>query len=344
MTTAHTLIEQRKQRWARFLDMRYPAGHLVIMRFPKGPKRPRPPLHPERKQERIEWAWQEYQDQMQRLEWLDDDTVPFLDPHTGTEIFAEAFGCPVHRVDDKMPFALPLITDPADVSRLRVPSLDVPCLRVLFEIADELRARGGPEAVMRVVDIQSPMDIAALILEKSRFFMALIDEPEAVRELAAKVRTLLTAFLDAWFARYGQSFVAHAPDYYMPKGITLSEDEIGTVSPDLFETLFLPELVELSNRYGGIGIHCCANSRHQWEGIKRIPGLKLLNLGQPPKVVNEAHAFFGAHVAQMNRWLGKGHPSTWLGQLPPGCRTVIQMPAKTKDEAIELAALVAAQR
>ena len=68
---------------------------------------------------------------------------------------------------------------------------------------------------------------------------------------------ILTAFLDEWFARYGDEYIAHHPDYYMSKGMTLSEDEIGACGTDVFESMFLPELVSLSEYYGGIGIHCC---------------------------------------------------------------------------------------
>jgi hypothetical protein len=39
----------------------------------------------------------------------------------------------------------------------------------------------------------------------------------------------------------------------MPKGITLSEDEVGSVSSEMFQKFFLPELQDLSARYGGLG-------------------------------------------------------------------------------------------
>ncbi len=94
----------------------------------------------------------------------------------------------------------------------------------------------------RMPDIQSPMDIAALIWVKSDFYIAMIEEPEAVRELAEKVRCLLTAFLDEWFRRYGTGYVAHFPTYWMEGGLTLSEDEVGAVNPAMFDTFFLPEL------------------------------------------------------------------------------------------------------
>jgi hypothetical protein len=188
-----------------------------------------------------------------------------------------------------------------------------------------------------MVDLQSPMDIAALIWEKRGFYAALVEDPPAVRELARRVRGLLTAFLDEWRARYGEACIAHYPDYYLPRGISLSEDEIGAVSPRVFEELFLPELEELSGRYGGIGIHCCAHARHQWEGLKRIPGLMLLNLVQPESVLREAYGCFARRVPQMHAWCGEGDPAGWPARMPTGSRIVFQVNAGSRERAVEAA-------
>ena len=329
-------IAARKARWRDFYDMDKPPSHLFLIRYSENGGDP-PLPNPHAKQERIDWAWDLYENDMARTEWLDDDSIPHLNPYTGTEIFAEAFGCPVHRPDFTNPFARPLVQNASEASRLRVPDLSAPCLSILFDIADELRARGGPEAIMRLVDIQSPMDIAALIWEKTDFFVAVIENPAAVRELADKVRLLLTAFLDEWFSRYGVEFIAHYPDYYMPGGVTLSEDEIGAVSPDVFEALFLPQLTMLSRRYGGIGIHCCADARHQWEHLKRIPNLQLLNLVQPVTELQEAYQYFASQVPQMHNWCGDGDPLSWTKHWPEDCRAVLQVSAESRSQALEQA-------
>ncbi|MCC7261464.1 MAG: hypothetical protein IT369_02975 [Candidatus Latescibacteria bacterium] len=328
-TISETAISQRKERWRRFYQPEGKGRLLLVRLADNAPPRPLP--HPDRRQQRIEWAWQRYEAQLERLAWLDDDSLPHLDVYTGTEIFAAAFGCPVHRTEENMPFALPLIQRAGQVASLQVPSLDCPGLEMLFGMADELRQRAGPEALLKLVDIQSPMDIAALIWEKTSFYPALLEEPEAVRELAAKVKELLVAFLEEWFSRYGTEFVAHYPDYYMPAGITLSEDEIGAVSAETYAELFHPELVELSQRFGGIGLHCCAHARHQWAGLEAIPGLKLLNLVQPPEVLERAYAHFA--VGQMHSWCGEGEVLDWAAQLPPRSRVVLQAPAQTRQEA-----------
>ncbi|MBM3277510.1 MAG: hypothetical protein FJY95_05445 [Candidatus Handelsmanbacteria bacterium] len=326
-----TLIAQRKERWARFYQPSH-RGHLLLIRLAEEVP-PRPLPHPDRRGERVEWAWQRYQAQLERLAWLEDDSLPHLDVYTGTEIFAAAFGCPVHRPEDQMPFALPLIRRASQVSSLRVPSLDEPGLALLLGMADELRARAGPRALLKLVDIRSPMDIAALIWDKSSFYAALLEAPEAVRELAAKVKELLTAFLDEWFARYGREYLAHYPDYYMEGGITLSEDEIGAVGPQVYAELFHPELVELSGRYGGIGVHCCAHARHQWAGLASLPELRLLNLVQPPPVLASAYGYLAARAGQMHSWCGDGDVLTWAESLPAGSRVVLQAPAANLREA-----------
>ena len=259
-------ITDRKARWEHFYDLSSDTRFMLVIHFTENlPERPLP--NPGWKAERIEWAWMAYRRQMEALDWLDDDRVPFLDPYSGTEIFAEAFGCPVHYTSDKMPFALPCVRTAGEAARLRIPDWSETRLVEWFEIADELYRRAGPGTVMRLPDIQSPMDIAALIWDKNTFYPALVEDPEPVHELAQKVRVLLTNFVDAWFARYGSAFMAHFPDFYMPGGITLSEDEVGAVSPAMFSRFFLPELEWLANRYGAIGMHCCANARHQWQGF-----------------------------------------------------------------------------
>lgn len=329
-------LEARKQRWCDFLDLTKPPSLLYLIHYDPDPVPPPKPW-PQLKEERIAWALREYERQREQMEWLRDDSIPFINPYTGTEILAEAMGCRVHRPEDNNPFALPLIHSAREVSRVRVPKLEETPLMLLFEIADELRRRAGPEAVMKLVDIQSPMDIAALIWDKNNFYVGIYDAPEAVKELAAKVKELFFAFNDAWFARYGREFIAHYPAYYMPQGLTLSEDEVGSVNSAMFEEFYLPELVEISQRYGGLGMHCCANARHQWANFKRIPHLRLLNLVQPAEILREAWSYFAHHVAQMHSWSGDGPAWTWPQQYPAGARIVIQVEAKTRDEALELA-------
>ena len=328
-------MDARKERWRQQVLGTGPPEHLFrIIYDPEAPERPLP--WPDRKGERVEWAWQLYLRQCERAEWLRDDTVPFLDVCTGVEVFAEAFGCRVHRPQADMPFALPCVGSAAEAEKLEVPAIDAYPLAELWKIADELRHRAGPEPPVRLPDMQSPMGVVALIWNKNDLYRALVEAPEAVKELSAKVASLLTAFLDEWFGRYGCEYIAHYPDYFMSGGWTVSEDEVGAVSTEMFEEFFRPQLEALSQRYGGIGLHCCAHARHQWEHFRRLPDLRVLNLVQPPEVIREAYGVFADSVVQYHSWLGEGPPWTWPEQYRPGSRVVLEASATSREEAMML--------
>jgi uroporphyrinogen-III decarboxylase len=168
---SEAIINKRKETWKKFIDLNSSLNNVYIIHYMPDVLT-RPQLWPSKKNERIEWAWRMYSLHMERIEWLDDDSIPYLDMLTGTEIFAEAFGCKVHRDENNMPFALPLIKQASDVSRLKVPDLWDSTLAYLFEMADELKRRAGKGALLRMVDIQSPIDIAALIFDKNYFYIA----------------------------------------------------------------------------------------------------------------------------------------------------------------------------
>lgn len=328
-------IEQRKQRWRDLYDRPGPPGRLFLIRCPWDEPPARTKFRPDTVAARLDEVIAAYERQAARAAWLDDDAIPHVSMLTGTEIFAEAFGCRVHLPGDNMPFALPFVESAAQADALQTPDM-MSRLGWLFEAADTAKARCGREVDLRLVDLQSPMDVVALIWDKASLFVAMLEAPDAVKRLAAKVLQLQTAFLDAWFARYGRSFVAHYPDYYMPFGVSLSVDEVGAVSGEMFNAFFLPELQAMSRRYGRVGVHCCADSRHQWANFLRVENLCMLNLVRPDDQLAEARTFFADHVAMMPNWRGEGEPWTWPAAYPPRSRVVFECEAASRDEAMRI--------
>lgn len=306
---------------------------IILVNLPQ-PERPLP--NPENFQKCVDWSVNQYDKQLDMMEWLEDDGIPHIYPYTGTEIFAEAFGCKVYRSEDNMPFALPFIQKPGDLLKIKPPDVYDSTLGDIFERAMLLRQRVGNDTIIKLPDVQSPLDIAALIWEKESFFIAMIDDPAAVKELTDMTEHLLTTFLDEWFRIFGNRYIAHFPDYYMEGGITLSEDEIGGISTAMFEEFCLaPSLNRLSERYGGIGIHCCANAQHQWNNLLKIKKLRLINLVQPPDITFEAYKRFAPYCCQYHDWVGYGEPSIdWVDNYPKESHLIISCYAANKEEAI----------
>lgn len=338
-------IQRRKNRWA---DFYIPDGNRqkfmirIMCSQPTPP--PYAPMGPQFYNERTEWAWNYYQYELEKHALYRDDTIPHCRLVEGTEFWAEAFGCKVYRAEDQMPMAIPYIHTAQEAAKLKTPRIeDSPSILSVFRRADEMRKRGGKEATLGLPDMQTPMDIVAQIWDKTDLFVAMIEEPEAVLELADKVKQLLFAFCDEFAARYGNGVIAHYPDYYMPQGFTFSADEVGNVSAEMFEQFFLNEIIELSDRYGGIGIHCCANSEHQWENFAKIPNLRLINLHQPKDVIRRAYEFFSRKTAQWNRHFVNALPNEVCNYepewFPAGTRVVIADFVDTVDEAKRLSDL-----
>ena len=328
------IINERKEKWNALMSGNPEVKNTVIISYYEGLET-KPFLKDGGYELQLsEWIVKKYNIMINNVSWLPDDSIPYLDMQTGTEIFAEAFGCKVIYPEKNNPFALHKINDVSEISRLQTPNLWDSRLADLFEMTHKLRNRTDKNAVVRLPDIQSPLDIAALIMNKEEFYMCIIEEPEAIKELIFKTNELLTQFLDEWFKAFGKEFIAHFPDYYMKYGITLSEDEVGIVSANTFTEMFLKELNELSDRYGRIGIHCCANSRHQWDNFKKINNLCLLNICQPVDVVKEAYPFFEKTCCQMHSSYGEGEINAWKNQLPGNARIVYKFFAKDCEDAL----------
>jgi len=127
---------------------------------------------------------------------LNDDYLPCIEIATGTEIFGEAFGCSVYRPSDNMPFAIPLIKTSSEAIKIKIPKLEDTKFWNLLEIAEKSRALVGGNALVKLPDMQCPMDIVATIWDKTDLFVAMYEEPEAVKELCNKVSQFVSSFLD----------------------------------------------------------------------------------------------------------------------------------------------------
>jgi len=104
-------IGERKNRWCNFLDLSSDTKHVFQVNLYKDLDSRRPLPWKTLKKERIDWILENYNARLEATRWLNDDSIPYIDMLTGTEIFAEAFGCNIHRPSDNMPFALPLIKE-----------------------------------------------------------------------------------------------------------------------------------------------------------------------------------------------------------------------------------------
>lgn len=228
----------------------------------------------------VPWFRERYEAQIRGLEAFDDDIVPFINLFTNTGIFASAFGCPIHIIPGSNACATPIVESAAAAAKLTEPDYrKAPILGRYFEMATALREALGPDVPISFPDIQSPLDIAALIWKKTDFFFAMYDEPEAVADLVGKCTRLLCAFVPAFARHAGAMNSLCYANWYAPSdlGCYVAEDECGSINSEMFERFGMPGLVQLSKAANGLFMHSCANADHQYPLLRTIPNLRGLN-------------------------------------------------------------------
>jgi hypothetical protein len=201
---------------------------------------------------------------------------------TGTHIYAAAFGCPVHSFDDDMPCALPLVRTAAEADALETPDLwSCPTLYRTFELAAAVLQELGSDTPLAPPDVQTGFDTAALVWNKEDFLLALADPSgqSAVERLVARCARLLERFLLEFRRQFPTCTPCHCPLAWCPPELPpwVSNDECGALGPASFREFCLPELLRLSETFGGLGMHCCADAEHQFPLFGLIPGFYAFN-------------------------------------------------------------------
>lgn len=268
-------------------------------------------------------------------EELGDDAVPFGRILTGTETFAAAFGCGVHLFEDSLPAARPLVRTAAEAEALPQPDFTARPLERILEFAQLLVAELGEGIPVGGMDYQSAFDVAALVWNKQDLFLAMMDTPEAVHGLVQKCQVLLEGFTREFLRIVPDANLCHCPMAWAPPelGFWLSEDEAGSLNVAMFEEFCLPSLVELSERWGGLFMHCCATADHQYGNFQKIPNLRGLNrVFQEPGPRPAIEAFSG-HTVLMNAWLPEAGVKEFLEMALPETRYLFNIGAADLEEA-----------
>lgn len=228
----------------------------------------------------VPWFVEDYQRWVALSEAVDDDAVPFARLITGTHIYAVCFGAKPHLYPDNNPYAEACVATAADADRIPEPKLENcrPLMRVL-ELAAAVRRELGPDVTLGPPDMQTGFDTACILWDKTDLLCAMVEEPEAVKRLAGKCGRLLQDFVAAYRREFPNTTFGHCPSTWTPPecGPWVSNDECGVMSPAMFEEFCLPEMVELSNVFGGLGMHCCANASHQFALFRKIPNFYAFN-------------------------------------------------------------------
>lgn len=249
----------------------------------------------------LPWVVTNYKKMLDVHNAIPDDSVPYASLLSNTGLFAAAFGCPLVECPESNAMAVAIISDPQEADAINTPGLDAEPIARCLELAALVRSELGSDVPIGVPDIQSPFDIAALIWRKEDLYTALVEAPDSVTGLIQKCENLLTTFLSEFKNVTGECNYAHFPPVWAPYdlGCWLSEDEVGAISGRMFQRFCLQPLARLSERFGGIFIHCCADADHQYENFLNVPQLRGMNRGFVHSSMEKGIQTLGKHLCMI---------------------------------------------
>ena len=286
--------EAKKHRWQALWAMEdlprpiwfIPASPALALAFvfPDIKKRPLNRLFRERDlQFRASMKFNRIFKTLQKV-WSRDDFVLHLQPQMGVGVYASAFGCEVDFPPDQMPrthFAIESGQPAEKVYELKKPTLRSGLLGDVLDFAEYFNRKAKGRYPIAVTDIQGPIDTAYLIWDSCDFMVAMYKHPREVHHLMRLCTDLIIEHVKAQRQIADEFIPAHVPCVYLPDGmgLTVSEDVLALLSPELYQEFSLPYINELSEEFGGVVIHSCGNFEHQLGVLKKVHNLRGINFG-----------------------------------------------------------------
>jgi uroporphyrinogen-III decarboxylase len=214
------------------------------------------------------------------------DFVPFLDPFEGVTKIAEAFGCEIIVPENSDPAVkAPIIQRAEDVYSVKKPSMDHPVFQDVMDTLKVWTEKTGGIVPIGTTDPQSPLNVVDLLWETNDFFVSLYTEKKAVHHL---LKMITEVFID-FYSMQLEYIDNHAcPVHSFPlvssaDGISMSDDEVALLSPDLYKEFGLSYNSRVAEHFNGVYYHSCGNYGDFLEHITSIPNLRGINGHLSPK-------------------------------------------------------------
>ena len=214
------------------------------------------------------------------LDYL-SDAPTYLEPWYGIGTTASAFGGEYEWPGDEAPVVKPIYKSIHDVPELIPLDLNqVPIMRHTLEIIEYFLDQTKGRVPISWSDMQSPLNVAAELMDTSGFFIAFCEDPAKVKEMLAPFSDVVIEFTrkqsdligDA-LARPGHGFASSRAG----TGIGMSDDMMVMISSKMYEDFCVDNNAKIGEAFGGAVIHSCGNWEKWIEAVKKIPNLKMID-------------------------------------------------------------------
>jgi len=245
-------LEERVARQDAFWDCEVIDRPVVSIVVPKSPPaRPWPSSNHETIRDRwldVDYYAERAAAYVANMEFL-GDAIPHAPPNLGPEVLSAFFGCPLE-FGEYTSWSVPILKDWADADAISL-SRDNEYWRTIVAMTDRLLEVGAGLFYTGITDLQ-PGSVIASLRDPQQLNLDLLDVPEAVRKLQARVveayKSVYDFFCDRLLAA-GQLCTTWAGIVSTRRWYVPSVDFSCMISPRMFQHFFLPGVIEECRHY-----------------------------------------------------------------------------------------------
>lgn len=122
------------------------------------------------------------------------------------------------------------------------------------------RKLGTDQLWLRTPDMQGTLNTAGLVLNQEEMLMAMYEQPQQLQQFLDRVCDFLIDYARYLRKETGDHVCGNIwpyPFFPCDMGLSLTEDLMPLLPPDLYERFGIPALRRLQDALGGLLIHCC---------------------------------------------------------------------------------------
>jgi len=217
------------------------------------------------------------------LSKVNDDTIPYFMPWFGTGVIASAFGCKIKEATgngDDPAVASTVINKISDIAKLKLPDpYKNGLMPKVLNFIDY--ARENSDLPVGLTDMNSPLGTVCQMGGYDKIFLWMYDEPSAIHEIFEIVTEAFINWVKVQKQHIGEPLNRSnglqgvwSPE---PVGIWVSDDDLVSIGPELYEEFVVPCYSKIFKEFGGGSVHFCGTGYHQAKNLLKIENIKVVN-------------------------------------------------------------------
>jgi len=209
------------------------------------------------------------------------DIANFLEPWYGIGTVSSAFGTNYEWHDKQAPACKPPFNSVSDALNYNILPVERTSIgRHTLDMIEYFLDRTKGKMPISFADIQSPLNVAASIVNINNLFLEMYDNPARVSQLFAIITDLIIDFtkkqeelLKDVLVKPGHGFASSRKF----SGLGMSDDAMVMVSDLLYEKFQFPSMEKLGLQFDGVAFHSCRNWSNRIKLVKKIDNLLMVD-------------------------------------------------------------------